>query len=85
MAELDLAALKAALVAEGVKLKEELLDKIFRKLTNPSGCENCGMHVKVGVASGNDLVTACCSTKLAVINPEPDPEPEAPADPPKEN
>jgi len=64
----DLAKLKQALVEEGVQLTKEVetaIERAFRKLTNPQGCDKCGMHVKVGVMVKNKLVTACCGTEVA--------------------
>jgi hypothetical protein len=64
----QLDALKAALTAEGVELPEEVLDRVWRKLTNPDGCEHCGQHVKVGVNKVVNrrkvFVTACCGTEI---------------------
>lgn len=72
MADIKLHELKEALIAEGVKVKEEILNRVFRKLANPQGCEACGQHVKVGVAQGDALVTACCGEKIADLNPTQD-------------
>jgi len=71
MAEILLEDLKAALAAEGHKFKEDVIDRVFRKLANPSGCHYCGSNTMVGVASATKIVTACCNTKVADVAPEP--------------
>lgn len=75
LADISLDQLKNALVAEGVKIKDEILDRLFRKLANPSGCEFCGQPTKVAVEKGGALVTACCNAKVADM-----PKPEDPAE-----
>lgn len=65
MAEISLADLKSALDAEGVQIDHEALTRAYRKLANSSGCEHCGMHVKVGVvkndSEGYGVYTGCCN------------------------
>lgn len=71
MADISLEDLKAALIAEGHEFKEDVVDRVFRRLENPSGCESCGANTKVAVASGENLVTACCDTVVASLSPVP--------------
>lgn len=68
--------LKAALKAEGIEVPDGTLERIFRKLTNPDGCEFCGQHVKVGIyvtpsgrvapsaGPNRKYVTACCRKEI---------------------
>lgn len=75
--DIKLEDLKAGLEAEGVVLDEDVLAKVYRKLTNPGGCEFCGQHVKVGIyvsaktgkvvdgiGPGRKFVTACCRKEV---------------------
>lgn len=52
--------LHAALTAEKVKISKEVLTRVWRKLDNPSGCEFCGQHVKVGEVVDGKMFTKCC-------------------------
>lgn len=75
MADITLADLRSALQAEGVQVDEDALSRAFRKMSNPNGCSNCGMHVKMGTVrhgeSGHGIYTTCCGNfEQAVDEPE---------------
>lgn len=58
-----------AIVAEGVQLKDEVLHRIFRRVENPSGCEQCGARTKMAEEKPNGaLHTVCCDS---VVSPAP--------------
>ncbi len=58
-----------AMNAEGLKLGHEVLERIFRRLENPAGCELCGARTKAAsVAQDGALVTNCCG---ATVTPAP--------------
>lgn len=65
MADVDLNDLKAALRAEGLEVDNKVMDRVFRRLTMPEGCEHCGQHVKVGVVKRGKIYTACCGTLVS--------------------
>jgi hypothetical protein len=79
MAEINLEHLRRALAEEGVRIKDEVFDRVTRKLGNPHGCEHCGATQKLGRDNdeGTALVTTCCGSHIADL---PKPEAEAPAE-----
>lgn len=74
---INLGNLKAALAAEGVNIDGVILDRVFRRLSNPGGCEYCGAATAVGVVKRGYIVRACCGKRMAKLPKE---EPEGPAD-----
>lgn len=75
--DIRLEDLAAGLAAEGVAVPDGALARVYRRLTQPGGCEHCGQHVKVGIyvtktglasnagaGPGRTFVTACCKNPI---------------------
>ncbi len=63
----EIGKLKAAIKAEGLELDKEaigILERVWRRLEKPDGCEWCGSHIKVGIIKGKQLVLSCCGQKI---------------------
>lgn len=77
MAEINLEHLRKALADEGVRVKDDVFDRVTRKLGNPHGCEHCGASQKLGRDNdeGTALVTTCCGAHIADLPKDVEDEP----------